>query len=110
MLSNYERPWNPVIMRSLRSMAAIVSVLTAGAGNAWTQPSLHIQSPDGHVSATVRIREGHVFWETSLDSHVVLDSAPLGIGVAGEPVAPVLRFGEKRRYAVDDRYPMYGVH
>src|ERR1700761_1158765 len=106
MLSRKEGRRIPLTLRTLMSMAAVAFVLSPGAGNAWTQPLLHIQSPDGHVSATVRIREGHVFWDTSLDGHIVLDSAPVGIGVAGEPVAQVVRFGKKRQYAIDDHYPL----
>src|ERR1700761_6707920 len=99
MLSRKEGRRIPLTLRTLMSMAAVAFVLSPGAVNAWTQPLLHIQSPDGHISATVRIREGHVFWEALLDGRAVLDSAPLGIGVVGEQVAPVARFGTTRQYA-----------
>lgn len=102
--------FSPRVRRTTIALVAGVWAVSAWTASAWTQSSLHLKSPDGHIAATVRIREGHVVWEASLNGHAVLDSAPLGIGVAGEAVTPVNRFGKEHRYAIDDRYPLYGMH
>ncbi len=69
-------------------MKVVACALCAWSANARTQPLLHVKSPSGHISVALRIDEGRVFWQASLDGHTVLESAPLGIGISGEAAVP----------------------
>lgn len=90
-------------------------MLAAGALAIWSAcahagTALSLESPDGHVTITTQIEGGRLSWQALLDGHTVLEPAPLGIGIADTTSAPLARFGTPHRYAIDDRYPWYGVH
>lgn len=96
--------------RFLLRTAGFVWALGAWCATAYAGAALTVKSPDAHVALTVRIEHERVLWRALLDGQPVLQWAPLGIGIAGESSARVMRFGETREYAIDDRYPWYGVH
>src|SRR5690242_17889364 len=79
------------------------------AGLAVLAVALHVVSPSGEVAFDLSQNAGRLIYSVSLGRDAVVDASPVGIVIDGADLGDGVAIGRAEPYAVDDRYPWFGV-
>lgn len=73
-------------------------------------PALHLTSPNGLVSFDLSATGGRLSYSISLGGTAAIEPSPVGIVLDGKDLGAGVRVGRADAYAIDEKYPWYGVH
>ena len=65
-----------------------------------------VASPDGHLTATVRLADGKLSYTVSRDDRTLVDESPLGLKLATADLTEGLELVETETTSVDDNYTL----
>ena len=65
-----------------------------------------VASPDGHLTATVRLADGKLSYTVSRDDRTLVDESPLGLKLATADLTEGLELVETENTSVDDSYTL----
>ncbi|GEM_PF-114922 len=75
------------------------------------RPPVTVSSPNAIIHVDIQAdSEGQLTWSVRRQDKLILAPAPLGLTVDGRDLGKSVTLGELSRYAVDERYPMWGNH
>ena len=94
----------------LASLALALWMAGGAINSASRKPPSTIASPNGDVSFALARDGNKLTYTVRLGHDVVVEPSPIGIVLDGTNLGDGVEIGRAQAYAIDERYPWYGVH